>query len=51
MLLIIGWAERAWPWGDLGHKVMRESAFQELNDKARREVVRLAYLLNTSVGK
>ena len=25
-------------WGDIGHKIVCEIAFQELNDKARREV-------------
>ena len=35
------YAPPSWAWGDLGHKIICEIAFQELNDKARNEVVRL----------
>src|SRR5262245_42042670 len=38
---VIGSAAPAWPWGDLGHKVVCELAFHELNTKARKEVTRL----------
>jgi hypothetical protein len=38
------WAGQAWAWGDLGHKIICEIAFQELNDTARREVRRLIRL-------
>lgn len=34
----------AWAWGDLGHWTICQIAFQELNDKARNEVVRLIAL-------
>jgi hypothetical protein len=37
----IGGASPAWSWGDLGHKIVCQIAFQELNDKARAEVIRL----------
>jgi len=40
----IGEAGPAWGWGDLGHKIVCQIAFQELNDKARTEVVRLIAL-------
>src|SRR5262245_50179144 len=39
--LLTGWATLAWPWCDLGHTIVCEIAFQELNNKARREVIRL----------
>jgi len=35
---------QAWSWGDLGHRIVCEIAFQELNDKARAEVLRLIQL-------
>src|SRR5499427_8676227 len=38
---LIALASPAWAWGDLGHKIICQIAFQELNDKARTEVVRL----------
>ena len=41
LFLFAAWAEHAWPWGDLGHKVVCEIAFQEMNPKARAEVRRL----------
>jgi hypothetical protein len=34
----------AWAWGDLGHRTICQIAFQELNDKARTEVIRLIAL-------
>ncbi len=30
----------SWAWGDLGHKIICRIAFEELNDKARNEVIR-----------
>ena len=36
-----GWAVQAWAWGDVGHKVVCEIAFHELNPKALAEVTRL----------
>jgi hypothetical protein len=33
-----------WAWGELGHRIVCEIAFQELNDKARQEVRRLIRL-------
>ena len=42
-----GGASSAWAWGDLGHKIVCQIAFQELNDKARAEVVRLIALDST----
>jgi hypothetical protein len=47
LLLVLGsiaGAAPAWAWGDLGHKIVCQIAFQELNDKARAEVVRLIAL-------
>jgi hypothetical protein len=41
LFLFAAWAEQAWPWDDLGHKVVCEIAFQELNDQARQTVTRL----------
>jgi len=38
---LIGSASPLWAWGDLGHKIICQIAFQELTDKARTEVVRL----------
>lgn len=43
-LLVFGWCGQAWPWDDLGHKVVCEIAFQELNDRARQDVTRLIQL-------
>jgi hypothetical protein len=37
----------AWAWGDLGHKIICQIAFQELNDTARNEVSRLIALDGT----
>ena len=37
----------AFAWGDLGHRVICQIAFQELNDKARNEVIRLIALGST----
>src|SRR5215468_2635186 len=34
----------SWAWGDLGHKIICQIAFEELNDKARNEVIRLIAL-------
>ena len=34
----------SWAWGDLGHKIICQIAFEELNDKARNEVIRLIVL-------
>jgi hypothetical protein len=44
LVIATGWAGQAWAWGDLGHKIICEIAFQELNDAARREVRRLIRL-------
>jgi hypothetical protein len=43
----IGESGPAWAWGDLGHKIVCQIAFQELNTKARTEVVRLIALDKT----
>jgi hypothetical protein len=43
----MGGALSAWAWGDLGHKIVCQIAFQELNNKARAEVVRLIALDET----
>jgi hypothetical protein len=43
----IGGASPAWAWGDLGHKIVCQIPFQELNDKARAEVIRLIALDTT----
>ena len=43
-LIVIGSACPVWAWGDLGHRVICQIAFQELNDKARTEVMRLIAL-------
>jgi hypothetical protein len=40
----IGVVTPARGWGDLGHKVVCQIAFQELNDRARTEVIRLIAL-------
>ncbi len=47
ILAIIGGASPAWSWGDLGHKIVCQIAFQEGNDKARAEVIRLIALDST----
>ncbi len=31
----------AWAWGDVGHRIACELAFQELTDAARREILEL----------
>jgi len=41
LILLGGSAAPAWSWGDLGHKIVCEIAFQELNETARRAVLRL----------
>src|SRR5512138_1691758 len=44
LLVTLGLLANALPahaWGDLGHKIICEIAYQELNDKARAEVDRL----------
>jgi len=43
-LAFLGSASPVWAWGDLGHRVICQIAFQELNDKARAEVVCLIAL-------
>ena len=43
----IGEVGSAWAWRDLGHKIVCQIAFQELNDTARAEVVRLIALGST----
>ena len=42
--VLIGSASSGWAWGDLGHQIVCQIAFQELNDKDRAEVVRLIAL-------
>ena len=44
---LVGGAMPAWGWGDLGHKIVCQIAFQELNNKARAEVMRLIALDET----
>jgi S1/P1 Nuclease len=44
LLSAVGWADRAFAWGDLGHAIVCEIAFHELNDQARQEVRRLIRL-------
>jgi nuclease S1 len=41
LMCAIAAADRASAWGDLGHKIVCEIAFQELNDPARQDVRRL----------
>ena len=41
MLVGLGGASQAWGWGDVGHRIVCEIAFHELNEKARAEVGRL----------
>jgi len=43
-IAFLGSASPAGAWGDLGHKIICQIAFQELNDKARNEVIRLIAL-------
>jgi len=43
-LAFIGSASPVGAWGDLGHRVICQIAFQELNDTARNEVIRLIAL-------
>jgi hypothetical protein len=38
---VLAAAGSVWAWGDVGHKVVCEIAFQELSDRGRAEVVRL----------
>jgi hypothetical protein len=40
----VGSAGTAWSWGDVGHKIICEIAFQELGDQSRAEVPRLINL-------
>ena len=42
-----GAASPAWAWGDLGHKIICQIAFQELSDKARNKIIRLISLDET----
>jgi hypothetical protein len=44
LVIATGWSGQAWAWGDLGHKIICEVAFQELNDTSGREVRRLIRL-------
>jgi S1/P1 Nuclease len=44
LVIATGWSGQAWAWGDLGHKIICEVAFQELNGTARFEVRRLIRL-------
>ena len=47
LLLLLGsmaYPSPSWAWGDLGHKIICQIAFQELNDQARNEVIRLIAL-------
>jgi S1/P1 Nuclease len=41
LMCAIAAADRASAWGDLGHKIVCEIAFQELNDQARQDGRRL----------
>jgi hypothetical protein len=41
---LVSSASPAWAWGDLGQRVICQIAFQELNDTARDEVIRLIAL-------
>jgi len=41
MLVVLAAASPAGAWGDVGHKVVCEIAFQELTERARAEVIRL----------
>jgi len=43
-MAVISSASPAWAWGDLGHKIVCDTAFQELNDSARNAVTRLIVL-------
>ena len=47
LLFLLGgmmYASPSWAWGDLGHKIICQIAFEELNDKASNEVTRLIAL-------
>ena len=46
-LALIVAASPVWAWGDLGHRVICQVAFQELNDTARNDVIRLIALDGT----
>ena len=51
LLVLLGnvmYPSPSWAWGDLGHKIICQIAFEELNDKARNEVIRLIAL--TAIG-
>jgi len=40
LLILLGsmmYPSPSWAWGDLGHKIICQIAFQELNDKARND--------------
>jgi hypothetical protein len=37
-LLVSAWSAPVLAWGDLGHRIICEIAFQELNDSARERV-------------
>ena len=43
-LTLIGSASPLWAWGDLGHRIICQITFQELNDTACNEVIRLIAL-------
>jgi hypothetical protein len=43
-LVFIGSTSSVWAWGDLGHRIICQIAFQELNERARNEVIRLILL-------
>ncbi len=50
-MVLIGSAAPVWAWGDLGHKIICQIAFQELNEKARKKVIRLIPKMTRSVTK
>ena len=39
--VVLGWPSSLWAWGDVGHKIVCEIAFHELNDTARAKVTEL----------
>ena len=43
-MALVGVASPAWAWGGLGHKIICQIAFEELNDKTRTEIARLIAL-------
>jgi len=43
-LALIMSASPVWAWGDLGHRVICQIAFRELNERVRNEVIRLIAL-------